>query len=656
MAEDRPLKPQGHAQPYDPQNEIFIHMPATAWIDQQDPPEFDESLLASLEQKRQELDAKVHRYIAKKQGQFNDWVGDKRSRYELRAEERRHRHDDQDAPPYPSEPTTDDDTSPPKTPEDQNARRRAEDTSQDVAKQESPDDPASATREKDSELLQLLPGFLPLLDEQEGSSSSPARSSSAPPSNGRAEASPPTTPINPRIEFGRSVTAPSPIYAAAARSARRPLPRRSSLKQPSSGNGTGSRKAVRLSLGPQIVTPTQSPPEHDEIYDPVRLAEEQRLLEEQALAIIEQETEEKWRTEPERTYIDFVPTEPASVPNVDGPADVPSPRLTPPASPKPEAKEPVEAGSATPELPGPMRPESPSECSTTSYGETSAEQALSLHGNEAPNSPATKPVDKEKKKKKRRKSKSSKSAGPHAALSHFTPTPATVTTAVSSAAPEAPPYSPVNPVAAPYEDIPEPVYQHVSPSRAADDPNTYSGSLLSSSMRDSGPHYGTTRSRPPPSSLRPDMASLNAVNVPLPVGGFSAGSATGNTPRSYGSSAMPRASLGESYMALHFARRMMEREMERNRSGDKTMGRQQHHHQPELGRALSEVGEGEEDDVGVERNEFVPSGAVAIENDNAPRYVEDVDLELDLNTSNGPDDGKKGEDEDDQEFMGDLDL
>ncbi|GME26778.1 hypothetical protein GTA08_BOTSDO00261 [Neofusicoccum parvum] len=360
---DRPPRPCEHF--HDPARNTYryVHMPDTSWICERDPQDFDDALLQSLEQKRQELDAKVARYIAKKQGQFNDYVAEKNRRYDLRTEDRQKRraaqqerdHEQQiahaadDQPCAPQLMEDDNEASWFTKQREQDARKRAELVSEEVARSEPrpSDSPGPAphadlgtVRERDSEILQLLPGFLPLLEDQE------KLSSSAPAAN-RGDGRPPR---NPRpLNFGREEIPQRPAAS---------LGRRSSLTE--------------------------------------------------------------------------------------------------------EAKS----------------------------------------------------APKEPKKKKKKKVKTQPPAG----LPTYTPP--------------------------------------VKSSNAA--------SLLSSSFVDAnntGIFY-PTRTRPPPSHLRPDEASLSAVNVPLPVGGFSSESPTA----SYGSM-IRGASLGESFMALNFARRMAEKDKAEEKNG-----------------------------------------------------------------------------------------
>ncbi|OJD35084.1 uncharacterized protein BKCO1_1900055 [Diplodia corticola] len=563
-APQRPPSPPEHV--YDPYHNAYryLHMPDTSWIRHRDPPEFDDALLQSLEQKRQELDAKVTRYIAKKQGQFNDYVAEKNRRYDLRADDRQKRRQaqhDRDQEQAMAD-VCDDQTPAPHLMDDDNeakwftkqreedARKRAEAVSEEVAHSEPrhssvPDvaaHPASlgSVRERDSEILQLLPGFLPLLEDQD------QLSSSAPAANG-ANIRPAR---DPRSELVRSSTMPPVLKHS-------PAPRRSSLKQ-SNGERPGSaRKAVRLSLGPRIVTPTQSPPD-DRPLSSIESSAESSLSEE-TLRAIQREIEEadRWKSEPERVYTEEIPTEDlmsasASQDHHRAQETTVHNQIDTPASVSPEkgksraqaAGEEVSIDSS-----GPKKQQSPPQ-SKPNY----AESPINFNKEEIPQRPSAslgrrsslteeaKSAPKEPKKKKKKKSKTQSITG----LPTYTPVRAPTTTALSSTAPE---------IGASSARSIGPAYQPASPNAST--------SLLSSSFVDAnntGIFY-PTRSRPPPSHMRPDETSLSAVEVPLPVGGFSSESVS----NSYGS-VLRGTSLGESFMALNFARRMAEREKAQNES------------------------------------------------------------------------------------------
>ncbi|KAK7730750.1 hypothetical protein SLS57_001581 [Botryosphaeria dothidea] len=542
----------------------YIHLPDTSWITQRDPPEFDDALLQSLEQKRQELDAKVARYIAKKQGQFNDYVAEKNRRYDLRTEDRQKRRaaqQERDHEQAMAE-ACDGASGAPQLMEDDNesswftkqreedARKRAEAVSEEVAKSETPssDSPDAAAhtslgtvRERDSEILQLLPGFLPLLEDQE------QLSSSAPAAN-RGDGRPLR---NPRSELVRSSTMPPTLKHS-------PAPRRSSLKQ-SNGDRPGSaRKAVRLSLGPRIVTPTQSPPEDRPSSSTNHSA--QTSLSEEALRNIQREIEEaeRWKSGPERIHTEEIPIEDLLSATIRKDSSQDDESVAPdnvqnPSSASPEkgkAKAEPALDQSKKENAGPDNQLSPSQ-SRPSYSES----PLNFGKEEIPQRPTAslgrrsslteeaKSAPKEPKKKKKKKVKASTAGG----LPTITPTRAPTTTALSSTVPEVGTSS----------------ARSIAPS-SQPAPQTQSASLLSSSFVDAnntGIFY-PTRSRPPPSHMRPDEASLSAVDVPLPVGGFSSESPTA----SYGS-ALRGASLGESYMALNFARRMEKNKAERRGNG-----------------------------------------------------------------------------------------
>ncbi|KAL1635116.1 hypothetical protein SLS56_001868 [Neofusicoccum ribis] len=561
---DRPPRPCEHF--HDPARNTYryVHMPDTSWICERDPQDFDDALLQSLEQKRQELDAKVARYIAKKQGQFNDYVAEKNRRYDLRTEDRQKRraaqqerdHEQQiahaadDQPCAPQLMEDDNEASWFTKQREQDARKRAELVSEEVARSEPrpSDSPGPAphadlgtVRERDSEILQLLPGFLPLLEDQE------KLSSSAPAAN-RGDGRPPR---NPRSELVRSSTMPPVIKHS-------PAPRRSSLKQ-SNGDRPGSaRKAVRLSLGPRIVTPTQSPP--DERGSGSADATSHSVLHHETLRSIHKELEEanRWKSEPERVYTEAIPTEDLllagshqNLSHVDdgvAPDQIESPSPSSPEKGK-EKSQPIadatESRSVLPEKESsPVQTRPNYSASPLNFGREEIPQrpAASL-GRRSSLTEEAKSAPKEPKKKKKKKVKTQPPAG----LPTYTPVRAPTTTALSSTAPE---------VGTSSARSITPSYKPVKSSSAA--------SLLSSSFVDAnntGIFY-PTRTRPPPSHLRPDEASLSAVDVPLPVGGFSSESPTA----SYGSM-IRGASLGESFMALNFARRMAEKDKAEEKNG-----------------------------------------------------------------------------------------
>lgn len=564
MAATHPRAPSPPEHIHDPyrNNYRYLHMPDTSWIRHRDPPEFDDALLQSLEQKRQELDAKVARYIAKKQGQFNDYVAEKNRRYDLRADERQKRRAAQQERNH-EQAMADDHAPAPHLMDDDNearwftkqreedARKRAEAVSEEVATSGArhsdsaavQPDSLGSVRERDSEILQLLPGFLPLLEDQE------QLSSSAPAANGAS--SRPSR--DPRAELVRSSTMPPVLKHS-------PAPRRSSLKQ-SNGDRPGSaRKAVRLSLGPRIVTPTQSPPD-DRPLSSIETSAESSLSEE-TLRSIQREIEEaeRWKSEPEKVYTEEIPIEDLVSASSDhdhnyaventarNPVDTPA-SVSPD---KGKAKAQVAISGGANESAGSEKQQSPPQ-SKPNY----AESPINFNKEEIPQRPTAslgrrsslteeaKSAPKEPKKKKKKKVKTQTATG----LPTYTPVRATTTTALSSTAPE----------------ISASSARSIAPAYQSTPPNT-STSLLSSSFVDAnntGIFY-PTRERPPPSSLRPNEASLSAVDVPLPVGGFSSDSAS----NSYGS-VLRGTSLGESYMALNFARRMAEREKAQSEKGGK---------------------------------------------------------------------------------------
>lgn len=561
-----------------------------------DPPEFDDTLLQTLEQKRQELDAKVARYITKKQGQFNDYVAEKHRRYDLRADDRQKRraaaqqerdHEaaivDSAEDASSAKHLNDDDAEAAwfTKQREAEARTRAELVSEEVAKSGTrargasdagPQQEVGSVRERDSEILQLLPGFLPLLEDQE------QLSSSAPAANrgdGRA-------PRNPRSELVRSSTMPPTLKHS-------PAPRRSSLKQ-SNGDRPGSaRKAVRLSLGPRIVTPTQSPPD-DRPSTSNAIAH--TILHEETLRTIQKEIEEaeRWRSEPERVYTEEIPIEDllsatsvSSADETSAPNQLESPAPASPDKGK-EKAQPTSNASNNSAIAAPEKEPSPSPSNRPSYSasplnfgkeEIPPRAPASAAGGgrrsslteEAKSAPKEPPPKKKKKKKAKTvhhtsSSSSSASTGGHGhGLATYTPARSHTTTALSSTAPEVGTASSARSIA----------------HKGGNQQPSSSTSLLSSSFVDAnntGIFY-PTRTRPPASQLRPDEASLSAVNVPLPVGGFSSGESPPQTSSSYaGGGSMMRgaggASLGESYMALNFARRMAEKEMaEKKKGGEK---------------------------------------------------------------------------------------
>ncbi|KAL0263440.1 hypothetical protein SLS55_002420 [Diplodia seriata] len=566
-AHHRPPSPPEHIHDPDRNTYRYLHMPDTSWVRHRDPPEFDDALLQSLEQKRQELDAKVNRYIAKKQGQFNDYVAEKNRRYDLRADERLKRRAAQqerdheqamvdvcdDHAPAPHLMDDDNEAKWFTKQREEDARKRAEAVSEEVAVAEArhssvPDVAAhplslGSVRERDSEILQLLPGFLPLLEDQD------QLSSSAPAANG-GNIRPAR---DPRSELVRSSTMPPVLKHS-------PAPRRSSLKQ-SNGERPGSaRKAVRLSLGPRIVTPTQSPPDDRHLSSQETSAESS--LSEETLRAIQREIEEaeRWKSEPERVYTEEIPTEDllsasSSQNHNHAEEKVAHNQADTPASVSPEkgkSKAQATDGEAVIENAGPEKQQSPPQ-SKPNY----AESPINFNKEEIPQRPTAslgrrsslteeaKSAPKEPKKKKKKRAKTQSSAG----LPTYTPVRAATTTALSSTAPE----------------IGASSARSIGPAYQSTPPNT-SASLLSSSFVDAnntGIFY-PTRSRPPPSHLRPDETSLSAVEVPLPVGGFSSESLS----NSYGS-VLRGTSLGESYMALNFARRMAERDKAQNESGSR---------------------------------------------------------------------------------------
>ncbi|EKG21893.1 hypothetical protein MPH_00813 [Macrophomina phaseolina MS6] len=548
----------------------YIHLPDTSWISQRDPPEFDDALLQSLEQKRQELDAKVARYIAKKQGQFNDYVAEKNRRYDLRTEDRQKRRAAQqerdheqamaeaceDASGAPHLMEDDSEASWFTKQREEDARKRAEAVSEEVAKSDttysdSPDAAAHATlstvRERDSEILQLLPGFLPLLEDQE------KLSSSAPAAN-RGDGRPSR---NPRSELIRSSTMPPSL-------SHRPAPRRSSLKQ-SNGDRPGSaRKAVRLSLGPSIVTPTQSPPNDGPSTSTNHSA--QTSLSEETLRNIQREIEEaeRWKSEPERIHTEEIPIEDllsatAHVNPRQADIEIAPDHISSPSSASPE-KGKAKAGSSvnddnsenagSEKQPSPPQSKPNYSASPLNFGKEEIPQRPTASlGRRSSLTEEAKSAPKEPKKKKKKKVKTATTTG----LPTYTPARAPTTTALSSTAPEVGTSS---------------ARSIANSSQQA--PQAQSASLLSSSFVDAnntGIFY-PTRSRPPPSHMRPDEASLSAVDVPLPVGGLSS---SDSPPTSYGS-ALRGASLGESYMALNFARRMEKNKAERKDGGNSVGG------------------------------------------------------------------------------------
>lgn len=569
--QDRPAQPAEHLHDPSRNSYRYLHMPDLSWINQKDPPEFDEALLQSLEQKRQELDAKVARYIAKKQGQLDEYVAEKNRRYEHRAEERRRRHghrhhqheetieegaEKKNAVSCEGE---DEMTRFTKKQREEAARQRAAKVSEEVSTQvepkskSAPHSPANAlgtVRERDSEIFQLLPGFLPLLDHQA------ALSSSAPVTNDRGVG--PSE--DPRSQLIRSCTVPAPtIHPRAAQ------PRRSSLKQSSNGDRPGSaRKAVRLSIGPRIVTPTQSPPDDRPLSSHADSPNS-------AIVDAPPTTEnfgEKWDTEPRKMYheripdeelmasaageIPKLPEEKTAAPQLQ---DVPASSSAGDQSQSKASGDLVENGTAHEVLSEPKK-QSPSASPLNFAKGEVLQQLADYQGRRSSISEEVKSLPKDQKKKKKKKDKARVSSAPA-----LNPSRSTATTALTSKSPE----------------VDVPVSRSIA--LAGGDPSIpnhpSSSALLSSSFADAnntGLFY-PTKSRPPPSPLRPSEEDLEAVDVPLPVGGFSSGS-----PSPAYDSTLGYSSLGESYMALNFARRMAEKE-EKLKKEDADRRRQQQQQQ-----------------------------------------------------------------------------
>ncbi|KAK7531775.1 hypothetical protein BKA81DRAFT_409495 [Phyllosticta paracitricarpa] len=555
--QDRPAQPVEHLHDPSRNSYRYIHMPDLSWITQKDPPEFDEALVQSLDQKRQELDAKVARYIAKKQGQFDDYVAEKNRRYEHRAEERRRRHHghrqhqtDERVEESGVEKKNvaliegeDDTTRFTKKQREEDARQRAAKISEEVSTQVEPTSksaphcPANAlgsVRERDSEIFQLLPGFLPLLDQQA------ALSSSAPVTNDRGSGAS----EDPRTQLIRSCTVPAPsIHPRAAQ------PRRSSLKQSSNGDrpGSSARKAVRLSLGPRIVTPTQTPPDDRPLSshaDSPKSADKE----------VPQPTQDfgsKWDAEPRKTYHERIPDEELMAP---GSAETPGPTGEKDSAPdKSEGSNPLSSGaknqsdssgdpvenSAAEKILSPPKKQSPSAASPIHFSKGDVPQQLAdYQGRRSSISEEVKALPKDQKRKRKKKDKARVASAPA-----LNPSRSTATTALTSKSPEV--------------DVPASRSIALSSGNPSIPNHPSSSVLLSSSFADAnntGLFY-PTKSRPPPSPLRPSEEDLEAVDVPLPVGGFSSGS-----PSPTYDSTMGYSSLGESYMALNFARRMAEKE------------------------------------------------------------------------------------------------
>ncbi|KAK7544658.1 uncharacterized protein J3D65DRAFT_663893 [Phyllosticta citribraziliensis] len=554
--QDRSASPAEHL--HDPARNSYryIHLPDLSWINQKDPPEFDEALVQSLDQKRLELDAKVARYIAKKQGQFDDYVAEKNRRYEHRAEERRRRHHghrqhqiDERIEESGAEKRNvasmegeDDMTRFTKKQREEDARQRAARVSEEVSTQaeptskSAPQSPAHAlgsVRERDSEIFQLLPGFLPLLDQQA------ALSSSAPVTNDRV----PDVSEDPRSQLIRSCTVPAPsIHPRAAQ------PRRSSLKQASNGDRPGSaRKAVRLSLGPRIVTPTQSPPDDRPLSSH---AESPKSADAEAPQTT-QDLGGKWDAEPRRTYHERIPDEELMAPgsaetHIPTGEKVAAPgKLEGSASLSSEASNQSEPSggpgedSAAEKILSPPKKQPPSAASPIHFSKGDvAQQLADYQGRRSSISEEVKALPKDQRRRKKKKDKARFASAPA-----LNPSRSTATTALTSKSPEV--------------DVPASRSIALSGGNPSIPNHPSSSVLLSSSFADAnntGLFY-PTKSRPPPSPLRPTEEDLEAVDVPLPVGGFSSGS-----PSPTYDSTMGYSSLGESYMALNFARRMAEKE------------------------------------------------------------------------------------------------